>query len=165
MHLDWAYLTAIGQNFTELHLFSSLSPPSLFTGCIKIVNLQGRLKSSRKLSAELTFNFQIEATGQGGKTDPHSTIQGHEPRDNSVFIFVNVFVFISLQFVSKTAYWPSGGTACRDGVLRPMRWDWCWACVCVFVRLCPFKGKITFNLFVIRLTFRHHGRMSFNLWL
>uniref|UniRef100_A0A4W5RHM2 non-specific serine/threonine protein kinase n=1 Tax=Hucho hucho TaxID=62062 RepID=A0A4W5RHM2_9TELE len=32
-----------------------------FWGCIKIVNLQGRLKSSRKLSAELTFNFQIEA--------------------------------------------------------------------------------------------------------
>ncbi|KAI1894658.1 hypothetical protein AGOR_G00118030 [Albula goreensis] len=29
--------------------------------CIKIVNLQGRLKSNRKLSAELTFNFQIEA--------------------------------------------------------------------------------------------------------
>ncbi|XP_061083399.1 mitogen-activated protein kinase kinase kinase kinase 3-like isoform X1 [Conger conger] len=29
--------------------------------CIKIVNLQGRLKSSRKLSAELTFNFLIEA--------------------------------------------------------------------------------------------------------
>ncbi|KAI1896931.1 hypothetical protein AGOR_G00099960 [Albula goreensis] len=29
--------------------------------CIKIVNLQGRLKSSKKLSAELTFNFQIEA--------------------------------------------------------------------------------------------------------
>ncbi|TRY62289.1 hypothetical protein DNTS_025840, partial [Danionella cerebrum] len=32
--------------------------------CIKIVNLQGRLKSSRKLSAELTFNFQIESIGQ-----------------------------------------------------------------------------------------------------
>ncbi|KAJ8264230.1 hypothetical protein GJAV_G00146750 [Gymnothorax javanicus] len=29
--------------------------------CIKIVNLQGRLKSSKKLSSELTFNFQIEA--------------------------------------------------------------------------------------------------------
>ncbi|XP_060734918.1 mitogen-activated protein kinase kinase kinase kinase 3 isoform X1 [Tachysurus vachellii] len=29
--------------------------------CIKMVNLQGRLKSSKKLSAELTFNFQIEA--------------------------------------------------------------------------------------------------------
>ncbi|XP_031435235.1 mitogen-activated protein kinase kinase kinase kinase 3 isoform X2 [Clupea harengus] len=29
--------------------------------CIKMVNLQGRLKSNRKLSAELTFNFQIEA--------------------------------------------------------------------------------------------------------
>ncbi|XP_035260042.1 mitogen-activated protein kinase kinase kinase kinase 3 isoform X3 [Anguilla anguilla] len=29
--------------------------------CIKIVNLQGRLKSSKKLSAELTFNFQIES--------------------------------------------------------------------------------------------------------
>ncbi|XP_064411900.1 mitogen-activated protein kinase kinase kinase kinase 3 isoform X3 [Latimeria chalumnae] len=29
--------------------------------CIKIVNLQGRLKSSRKLSSELTFNFQIES--------------------------------------------------------------------------------------------------------
>uniref|UniRef100_A0A8C7GPL9 Mitogen-activated protein kinase kinase kinase kinase n=1 Tax=Oncorhynchus kisutch TaxID=8019 RepID=A0A8C7GPL9_ONCKI len=33
----------------------------MFFWCIKIVNLQGRLKSSRKLSAELTFNFQIEA--------------------------------------------------------------------------------------------------------
>ncbi|XP_072546158.1 mitogen-activated protein kinase kinase kinase kinase 3 isoform X1 [Salminus brasiliensis] len=29
--------------------------------CIKMVNLQGRLKSNKKLSAELTFNFQIEA--------------------------------------------------------------------------------------------------------
>ncbi|XP_076142039.1 mitogen-activated protein kinase kinase kinase kinase 3 isoform X1 [Alosa pseudoharengus] len=29
--------------------------------CIKMVNLEGRLKSNRKLSAELTFNFQIEA--------------------------------------------------------------------------------------------------------
>ncbi|XP_048862671.1 mitogen-activated protein kinase kinase kinase kinase 3-like [Brienomyrus brachyistius] len=29
--------------------------------CIKIVNLHGKLKSSKKLSAELTFNFQIEA--------------------------------------------------------------------------------------------------------
>ncbi|XP_071328367.1 mitogen-activated protein kinase kinase kinase kinase 3-like isoform X2 [Trachinotus anak] len=29
--------------------------------CIKIVNLQGKLKSSKKLSAELTFNFQIES--------------------------------------------------------------------------------------------------------
>uniref|UniRef100_A0AAR2JM98 Mitogen-activated protein kinase kinase kinase kinase n=1 Tax=Pygocentrus nattereri TaxID=42514 RepID=A0AAR2JM98_PYGNA len=29
--------------------------------CIKIVNLQGRLKSSKKLSAELTFNFNIES--------------------------------------------------------------------------------------------------------
>ncbi|KAF5904196.1 mitogen-activated protein kinase kinase kinase kinase 3 isoform X2, partial [Clarias magur] len=29
--------------------------------CIKMVNLQGQLKSSKKLSAELTFNFQIEA--------------------------------------------------------------------------------------------------------
>uniref|UniRef100_A0A4W3HAX8 Mitogen-activated protein kinase kinase kinase kinase n=1 Tax=Callorhinchus milii TaxID=7868 RepID=A0A4W3HAX8_CALMI len=29
--------------------------------CLKIVNLQGRLKSSRKLSSELTFSFQIES--------------------------------------------------------------------------------------------------------
>ncbi|XP_067352784.1 mitogen-activated protein kinase kinase kinase kinase 3-like isoform X2 [Channa argus] len=29
--------------------------------CIKIVNLQGKLKSSKKLLAELTFNFQIKA--------------------------------------------------------------------------------------------------------
>lgn len=33
-------------------------------GCIKIVNLQGKLKSSKKLSAELTFNFQIESIGK-----------------------------------------------------------------------------------------------------
>lgn len=39
-----------------------------FTGCIKIVNLQGRLKSSRKLSAELTFNFQIESIGKKDQT-------------------------------------------------------------------------------------------------
>uniref|UniRef100_A0A8C1PAG7 non-specific serine/threonine protein kinase n=1 Tax=Cyprinus carpio TaxID=7962 RepID=A0A8C1PAG7_CYPCA len=30
--------------------------------CIKLVNLQGRLKSNRKLSTELTFNFQIECS-------------------------------------------------------------------------------------------------------
>uniref|UniRef100_A0A7N6AA98 non-specific serine/threonine protein kinase n=1 Tax=Anabas testudineus TaxID=64144 RepID=A0A7N6AA98_ANATE len=38
--------------------------PALFVllaGCIKIVNLQGKLKSSKKLLAELTFNFQIES--------------------------------------------------------------------------------------------------------
>uniref|UniRef100_A0A7N8XN45 non-specific serine/threonine protein kinase n=1 Tax=Mastacembelus armatus TaxID=205130 RepID=A0A7N8XN45_9TELE len=29
--------------------------------CIKIVNLQGKLKSNKKLLAELTFNFQIES--------------------------------------------------------------------------------------------------------
>ncbi|XP_072123222.1 mitogen-activated protein kinase kinase kinase kinase 3-like [Mobula birostris] len=29
--------------------------------CLKIVNLRGRLKSSRKLSSELTFTFQIES--------------------------------------------------------------------------------------------------------
>ncbi|NXB73119.1 M4K3 kinase, partial [Donacobius atricapilla] len=34
--------------------------------CIKIVNLQGRLKSSRKLSSELTFDFQIESIGKLG---------------------------------------------------------------------------------------------------
>uniref|UniRef100_A0A669P3M0 non-specific serine/threonine protein kinase n=1 Tax=Phasianus colchicus TaxID=9054 RepID=A0A669P3M0_PHACC len=34
--------------------------------CIKIVNLQGRLKSSRKLSSELTFDFQIESIGKSG---------------------------------------------------------------------------------------------------
>uniref|UniRef100_A0A8C5TCN3 non-specific serine/threonine protein kinase n=1 Tax=Malurus cyaneus samueli TaxID=2593467 RepID=A0A8C5TCN3_9PASS len=33
----------------------------VMTCCIKIVNLQGRLKSSRKLSSELTFDFQIES--------------------------------------------------------------------------------------------------------
>uniref|UniRef100_A0AAX7TDA8 Mitogen-activated protein kinase kinase kinase kinase n=1 Tax=Astatotilapia calliptera TaxID=8154 RepID=A0AAX7TDA8_ASTCA len=37
--------------------------------CIKIVNLQGRLKSSRKLSAELTFNFQIENIGKQKQKD------------------------------------------------------------------------------------------------
>lgn len=41
--------------------------PRPSAGCIKIVNLQGRLKSSRKLSAELTFNFQIEATGKSNQ--------------------------------------------------------------------------------------------------
>jgi len=38
--------------------------PICCLGCIKIVNLQGRLKSSRKLSSELTFDFQIESIGK-----------------------------------------------------------------------------------------------------
>lgn len=50
--------------FIGLCLLSPLCSPFLYAGCIKIVNLQGRLKSSRKLSAELTFNFQIESTGK-----------------------------------------------------------------------------------------------------
>lgn len=53
--------------------FTKLFPLSFFvfptTGCIKIVNLQGRLKSSRKLSAELTFNFQIENIGKQKQKD------------------------------------------------------------------------------------------------
>uniref|UniRef100_A0A8C7HHK4 non-specific serine/threonine protein kinase n=1 Tax=Oncorhynchus kisutch TaxID=8019 RepID=A0A8C7HHK4_ONCKI len=50
-----------GSRFTSKTLRSA--DTSLFnsSGSIKIVNLQGRLKSSRKLSAELTFNFQIES--------------------------------------------------------------------------------------------------------
>uniref|UniRef100_A0A8C2F5X4 non-specific serine/threonine protein kinase n=1 Tax=Cyprinus carpio TaxID=7962 RepID=A0A8C2F5X4_CYPCA len=40
--------------FTEPGQYQSLR-------CIKLVNLLGRLKSNRKLSTELTFNFQIEA--------------------------------------------------------------------------------------------------------
>ena len=46
-------------------IFKGLTVCSLFpVGCIKIVNLEGKLKSSKKLSAELTFNFQIEAIGK-----------------------------------------------------------------------------------------------------
>uniref|UniRef100_A0A8C7VBB2 Mitogen-activated protein kinase kinase kinase kinase n=1 Tax=Oncorhynchus mykiss TaxID=8022 RepID=A0A8C7VBB2_ONCMY len=55
-----------GIELSQVVRFGTVNPNSTsswFTeaGCIKIVNLQGRLKSSRKLSAELTFNFQIEA--------------------------------------------------------------------------------------------------------
>ncbi|KAI3363407.1 hypothetical protein L3Q82_012028 [Scortum barcoo] len=56
-----------GTELNQVVRFGTVNPNSTsswFTeaGCIKIVNLQGRLKSSRKLSAELTFNFQIEST-------------------------------------------------------------------------------------------------------
>ncbi|XP_029106792.1 mitogen-activated protein kinase kinase kinase kinase 3-like isoform X2 [Scleropages formosus] len=44
-----------------VHVHETRGQDQCFTGCIKIVNLQGRLKSNRKLSAELTFNFQIES--------------------------------------------------------------------------------------------------------
>ncbi|RXM30413.1 Mitogen-activated protein kinase kinase kinase kinase 3 [Acipenser ruthenus] len=55
-----------GTEFNQVVRFENVNPNSTSswfteTGCIKIVNLQGKLKSSRKLSAELTFNFQIEA--------------------------------------------------------------------------------------------------------
>ncbi|KAG9344307.1 hypothetical protein JZ751_010976 [Albula glossodonta] len=55
-----------GTELSQVVRFETVNPSSTsswFTqsGCIKIVNLQGRLKSNRKLSAELTFNFQIEA--------------------------------------------------------------------------------------------------------
>lgn len=47
-----------------LKINSWLTSPIYCLGCIKIVNLQGRLKSSRKLSSELTFDFQIESIGK-----------------------------------------------------------------------------------------------------
>ncbi|TKC36141.1 hypothetical protein EI555_002598, partial [Monodon monoceros] len=55
-----------GRDFNQVVRFETVNPNSTsswFTesGCIKIVNLQGRLKSSRKLSSELTFDFQIES--------------------------------------------------------------------------------------------------------
>ncbi|KAG8583692.1 hypothetical protein GDO81_008505 [Engystomops pustulosus] len=55
-----------GTDFNQVVRFETVNPNSTSswfteTGCIKIVNLQGRLKSSRKLSSELTFDFQIES--------------------------------------------------------------------------------------------------------
>uniref|UniRef100_A0A8C2RGS4 Mitogen-activated protein kinase kinase kinase kinase n=1 Tax=Capra hircus TaxID=9925 RepID=A0A8C2RGS4_CAPHI len=63
-----------GRDFNQVVRFETVNPNSTsswFTEsaqgtraafrCIKIVNLQGRLKSSRKLSSELTFDFQIES--------------------------------------------------------------------------------------------------------
>ncbi|XP_046771024.1 mitogen-activated protein kinase kinase kinase kinase 3 isoform X18 [Gallus gallus] len=55
-----------GRDFNQVVKFETVNPNSTSswfteTGCIKIVNLQGRLKSSRKLSSELTFDFQIES--------------------------------------------------------------------------------------------------------
>uniref|UniRef100_A0AAR2L8I7 Mitogen-activated protein kinase kinase kinase kinase n=1 Tax=Pygocentrus nattereri TaxID=42514 RepID=A0AAR2L8I7_PYGNA len=45
-----------------VHITYSVKPSHTpINHCIKIVNLQGRLKSSKKLSAELTFNFNIES--------------------------------------------------------------------------------------------------------
>lgn len=113
--------------------FTKLFPLSFFvfptTGCIKIVNLQGRLKSSRKLSAELTFNFQIENIGKKNQKDNMAW------RSSSgllliykqtliciVFPSLGFFSFLFfIQFASKTAYWRFGDMACRDGVSRLMR--------------------------------------------
>ncbi|XP_010560730.1 PREDICTED: mitogen-activated protein kinase kinase kinase kinase 3 isoform X4 [Haliaeetus leucocephalus] len=55
-----------GKDFNQVVKFETVNPNSTSswfteTGCIKIVNLQGRLKSSRRLSSELTFDFQIES--------------------------------------------------------------------------------------------------------
>uniref|UniRef100_A0A8C7HBI1 Mitogen-activated protein kinase kinase kinase kinase n=1 Tax=Oncorhynchus kisutch TaxID=8019 RepID=A0A8C7HBI1_ONCKI len=56
-----------GTELSQVVRFGTVNPNSTsswFTEAeipASIVNLQGRLKSSRKLSAELTFNFQIEA--------------------------------------------------------------------------------------------------------
>uniref|UniRef100_A0A8C7WLE8 Mitogen-activated protein kinase kinase kinase kinase n=1 Tax=Oncorhynchus mykiss TaxID=8022 RepID=A0A8C7WLE8_ONCMY len=56
-----------GTEISQVVRFGTVNPNSTsswFTEAdipASIVNLQGRLKSSRKLSAELTFNFQIEA--------------------------------------------------------------------------------------------------------
>lgn len=72
MHFDCAVTQICAVDLVKLMptpLSLSLSVP---TGCIKIVNLQGRLKSSRKLSAELTFNFQIESTGTKEKKNSHA---------------------------------------------------------------------------------------------
>ncbi|KAL6462111.1 hypothetical protein MHYP_G00302560 [Metynnis hypsauchen] len=55
-----------GSDVSQVVQFHTLDPNSpspwiTHSGCIKIVNLQGRLKSSKKLSAELTFDFHIES--------------------------------------------------------------------------------------------------------
>uniref|UniRef100_A0A8B9K4D5 non-specific serine/threonine protein kinase n=1 Tax=Astyanax mexicanus TaxID=7994 RepID=A0A8B9K4D5_ASTMX len=50
------------QSGTETQIHLNCLCLCVSAGCIKVVNLQGRLKSSRKLSTELTFNFHIEST-------------------------------------------------------------------------------------------------------
>lgn len=111
--------------------FTKLFPLSFFvfptTGCIKIVNLQGRLKSSRKLSAELTFNFQIENIGKQKQKDYMARISSSgllliykQTLIRIVFPWGFFFPFF-IQFASKTVYWRFGDMACRDGVSRLMR--------------------------------------------
>lgn len=46
----------------RLTCFSSPLPPSAEN--LKIVNLQGRLKSNKKLASELSFDFCIESVGE-----------------------------------------------------------------------------------------------------
>uniref|UniRef100_A0A8K9UVL7 non-specific serine/threonine protein kinase n=1 Tax=Oncorhynchus mykiss TaxID=8022 RepID=A0A8K9UVL7_ONCMY len=58
LHPAWVDGSHFVPGCLQFHVIASLFNSS---GSIKIVNLQGRLKSSRKLSAELTFNFQIES--------------------------------------------------------------------------------------------------------
>lgn len=113
--------------------FTKLFPLSFFvfptTGCIKIVNLQGRLKSSRKLSAELTFNFQIENIGKQKQKDNMAWISSSGllliyKQTLICIVFPSLgFLFFPffIQFASKTAYWRFGDMACRDGVSRLMR--------------------------------------------
>lgn len=112
--------------------FTKLFPLSFFvfptTGCIKIVNLQGRLKSSRKLSAELTFNFQIENIGKQKQKDYVAWISSSgllliykQTLIRIVFLWGFFLSFFFIQFASKTAYWRFGDMACRDGVSRLMR--------------------------------------------
>lgn len=60
--LDREYLLSRHQ-----HLHScGLSHPSSFLSAenLKIVNLQGRLKSNKKLASELSFDFSIECVGE-----------------------------------------------------------------------------------------------------
>lgn len=93
--------------------FTKLFPLSFFvfptTGCIKIVNLQGRLKSSRKLSAELTFNFQIENIGKQKQKDYMAWISssGLLLIYKQTLIRIGFFYAVCLQD-SVLAFWRHG---------------------------------------------------------
>uniref|UniRef100_A0A452QR19 Mitogen-activated protein kinase kinase kinase kinase n=1 Tax=Ursus americanus TaxID=9643 RepID=A0A452QR19_URSAM len=70
--------------------------------CIKIVNLQGRLKSSRKLSSELTFDFRIESIvclQDSVLAFWKHGMQGRSFRSNEVIFKNNFCLFITFRVV------------------------------------------------------------------
>lgn len=92
---------------------------------VKIVNLQGKLKSNKKLASELSFDFCVDSVGERFTSALIQLWYAYNLLFSMCLMGVCNLIYVCVclcQCVSRTVFWPSGNMGCRGRTSNQMRW-------------------------------------------